>query len=162
MANAAFQTNFDPQGFGAVVIDATVQELHRIGQDMRTAIAEEMDRHGINVSGDTRASVTYTVEPENERIVLTAGPGTGYAFYVYAGTKPHWPPSRPIVKWVKKKLGVSDAKADSVAFLVQRKIAHRGTPSQDFLSGPFHKYGRGAEVMIARRIANEIANMGAA
>lgn len=46
---------------------------------------------------------------------------------VELGTKPHWPPIGPIQHWVEGKLHVPANESKSVAFLIARKIARKGT-----------------------------------
>lgn len=59
-----------------------------------------------------------------------------YAVPVELGTKPHFPPLAPLRDWVEKKLGVSKSQSRSVAFLVARKIAAKGTkPQKPFETG---------------------------
>ena len=54
-----------------------------------------------------------------------------YALIVEIGRQPgKMPPHEPIVAWVRAKLGVDDDQADSVAFLIRRKIAREGTAAQ--------------------------------
>lgn len=49
---------------------------------------------------------------------------TDYAIFVAKGTKPHWPPIKPIEKWANRK-GIPP-------FLVARAIARRGTKANPF------------------------------
>jgi hypothetical protein len=43
------------------------------------------------------------------------------------GTRPHFPPIKPILFWVEKKLGLSGKEAKSAAFCIARAISKRGT-----------------------------------
>ena len=49
---------------------------------------------------------------------------------VELGTKPHMPPSKALIPWVRAVLGVSAKEAPGVAYLVARKIAKSGTKAQ--------------------------------
>jgi hypothetical protein len=51
----------------------------------------------------------------------------GYAVPLERGAKPHWPPRGALDLWVRRKLGVPEKQVRSVAFLIARKIAQRGT-----------------------------------
>lgn len=51
----------------------------------------------------------------------------GYAPAVERGARPHFPPPGALELWVQRKLGVPANKARSVAFVVARAIARRGT-----------------------------------
>lgn len=56
-----------------------------------------------------------------------------YAPAVEAGSVPHFPPPGPLQLWVRRKLGISDEKdVRSVAFLIGRAIARRGTKARNF------------------------------
>jgi hypothetical protein len=59
-----------------------------------------------------------------------------YAAVIEHGRRPggRMPPVKALVPWVRRKLGVGDAEAQSVAFLVARKIARDGTPGKQILS----------------------------
>ncbi len=61
-------------------------------------------------------------------IVAVHPPADVYAAAVEYGTRPHFPPIAALVPWVKRKFQVKDeAEAESIAFLIARKIAARGT-----------------------------------
>jgi hypothetical protein len=69
------------------------------------------------------------VRPENggdQQVVY----GTGVVMHVMENwtTWSKWPPQKPILDWVTGKLGLSGKKADSVAFLIRRKIGTFGLP----------------------------------
>lgn len=57
-----------------------------------------------------------------------------YAAYVEYGTKAHWAPVDMMRQWVKKKLRVEEKDVNSVAYLVNRKIARRGTTPHPFFA----------------------------
>lgn len=79
-------------------------------------------------TGSLRQSIDRSVRGRLARIegrVFTPSP---YGLPVERGRKPgKFPPIAPIELWVRRKLQVSDSEARSVAFLVARKIARRGT-----------------------------------
>ena len=61
-----------------------------------------------------------------------------HALPVETGAKPHWPPAAALEGWVKRKLGISDPReAKSVAFLVARAIARRGTKAVEMFARGF-------------------------
>lgn len=51
-----------------------------------------------------------------------------HAIYVERGTKPHWVPIEPLLRWARIVLGDEGA-----AYAVQRKIAVEGTDPQPFV-----------------------------
>ena len=57
-----------------------------------------------------------------------------HSAYINDGTKPHTPPRDVLVKWVKRKLGYSEKKAQQIAFLIQQKIRFYGTEPRPFMS----------------------------
>lgn len=50
-----------------------------------------------------------------------------YGESIEHGTKPHFPPVKPILFWVEKRLGLSGKEALSVACAIVRKIGKKGT-----------------------------------
>jgi hypothetical protein len=63
-----------------------------------------------------------------DRVVGMVASPLAYAEFVELGTRPHFPPTRPIEDWVQAKLGIDDPKERaSVAFLIARKISVEGT-----------------------------------
>lgn len=57
-----------------------------------------------------------------------------YALPVEDGSRPHWPPLEPLKLWAKRKLG-----DESLAFLIQRKIARSGTKAHRMFQKGFDK-----------------------
>ncbi len=53
--------------------------------------------------------------------------GFPYGVAVREGTRPHFPPYRELIPWVNAVLGVQGKRANSVAFLIARKISKYGT-----------------------------------
>lgn len=72
--------------------------------------------------------------PFGQRLVVWQGAEQRGYFYgraVRGGTRPHMPPYRELIPWVRAVLGIGAAEAGRVAWLVARKIARRGTrPNQ--------------------------------
>ena len=65
------------------------------------------------------------------------GAAKAYAAAVHEGRKRgKMPPSHALIPWVRKKLGVPEDEAASVAFLVARKIRDVGTKPTKFLERP--------------------------
>jgi len=72
-----------------------------------------------------RRKLEAIVEVQNEKYAAAIEYGfpAGYVF----------PPSKALIPWVKKKLGVPDDRAKGVAFLIARKIYERGRPAKPFM-----------------------------
>lgn len=58
---------------------------------------------------------------------------SNYAAAVHGGSKPHWAPPPVIEDWVKRKFGGSPVQIKNLAFLINKKIATRGTIGRPFL-----------------------------
>lgn len=82
------------------------------------------------VSGLTRASIGGDAFSTPAGVLGVVGSSQPAALFVELGTKPHMPPVDALVPWVREVLGVQGVRARSVAFLIARKIARKGTPAQ--------------------------------
>jgi len=88
-------------------------------------------------------------------------PADAYAAYVETGTRPHFPPSKALVPWVKTKLGVTnDKEAKCVAFLVARMISERGTPTAHMFDKTLEQLGREAPAILEAEVAQATASAG--
>lgn len=132
---------------------AIERELTMIGLEIEKTAVEYLDRKNINVDGDLRDSINSKVEREVRSMILQIGANSDHAVYVHDGTKPHWPPYWPILRWVLKKLNIKGPPAKRVTFLVRRKIARKGTKAKPFLATAF----RAHKNKIAGRIADAVA-----
>ena len=85
-------------------------------------------------SGNLLASISTKIEV-NGSVYTVILNSLDYLKYLETGTKPHWPPSEPILKWVKdKRLPTRELTGDKslptekqLTYLVCRKIAKYGT-----------------------------------
>jgi hypothetical protein len=66
--------------------------------------------------------------------------GVGYVYFsaphappTEYGSRPHYPPIKPLIGWARRKLGLSDKNAKSVAYAIQHKIAKEGTYPMRYL-----------------------------
>ena len=66
--------------------------------------------------------------------------GVGYVYFdaphalpTEFGSRPHYPPIKPLIGWARRKLGLSDKKAIEVAYAIQHKIAKEGTAPMRYL-----------------------------
>ena len=85
-------------------------------------------------SGNLLASISTKIEVDGSvyTVILNS---LDYLKYLETGTKPHWPPTEPILKWVKdKRLPTRELTGDKslptekqLTYLVCRKIAKEGT-----------------------------------
>jgi hypothetical protein len=105
-------------------------------------------------------SVVAEMSGELAGDLFVAPPADVYGMPVETGTRPHWPPREPILRWVKHKFGVDGKEAESIAFLVARKIAKRGTPGHLMFERAFVKLEEDALGIMEREITEEIQREG--
>ena len=96
----------------------------------------EKDSRGNNrvASGNLLSSIHTTIDTGTETYTVYLH-SKEYLKYLENGTKPHWPPSKPILEWVRnKKLPTKESTGDKslptekqLAFLVSRSISINGT-----------------------------------
>lgn len=93
-------------------------------------------------SGSLLASIHTSIEIDGERYTVYLH-SEDYLKYIESGTKAHWPPSKPILQWVKdKKLPTSESTGDKslptekqLTFLISRAMAGL-SPNQARLKNP--------------------------
>ena len=100
-------------------------------ESVLTLEAEVKERTPVGVgdspTGHIRASIAGDVVSRDNLIRGIVGTPAEYALPLEEGTRPHFPPPSALISWVHFKLGVSDAEARGVAFLVARSISRKGT-----------------------------------
>lgn len=126
--------NIDPVGDQKQISAAIEAELVAFGLDLERTAQEYLQRRGISYTGDVVKSVRSEVEKVTDGFRLQFGSNVPHAIFVHEGTRPHWPPAKPIREWVRKKLNVPTKELDSVTFLVQRKISRVVTKAKPFLA----------------------------
>lgn len=89
---------------------------------------KELTPVGIGGGGGLRGTIAAR-EPEvsADAVIGVVGTPARYAEAVELGTRPHFPPVQPLADWAQFKLGVPEAQARDVGFLIARKIARVGT-----------------------------------
>lgn len=103
--------------------------LNRYGQRIVTELVRDIQtkqvtKYGaVNASGNLAKSIRYEVKGGTLLVY-----GNDYIFYLVYGRKPgKAPPRDVIVQWIKDKPIRSDIPINSLAYLIQRKIAKQGT-----------------------------------
>ena len=81
-----------------------------------------------------RKSITAEIRARTEFIEGVVGSNLDYAPYVELGTRPHWPPKRPIIYWAMRVLQLRGVELRAAVRGIQRKISHHGTKPQPYLS----------------------------
>ena len=113
-------------------------EVRKVLTEYRTKF-EELVRTKIQekdkiASGNLLANISTKIEVDGSvyTVILNS---LNYLKYLETGTKPHWPPTKPILKWIKdKRLPTREYTGDKslptekqLTYLVRRKIAKEGT-----------------------------------
>jgi HK97 gp10 family phage protein len=88
-------------------------------------------------TGRLRASITPQVVVRTNTVTGIVGSNVLYAPYVEFGTRPHWPPRRPLIMWAARKLGLTGVELRGAVRGIQRKIAHHGTKGLHYLQNAF-------------------------
>lgn len=97
-----------------------------------------------------------------DRVVGMVASPLAYAEYVELGTRPHFPPTRPIEDWVQAKLGIDDPKERaSVAFLIARKISVEGTKADGTWQRVADAASPAVEAAIAAGVGRALDRLGA-
>ena len=125
----------------------TAAELEVIGGLIIQRLADNLDANNTNASGSLKGSITLHLKPNGLGMFIDA---LDYWDDVDEGTRPHTPPRSAILKWLsypnvrdKLKKGKSDAafgerEANSIAFLIQRKIKREGTKGTNFFTNVYN------------------------
>lgn len=116
---------------------------------------EIKDRLPTGVTGLLRGSITHKLiaQARGQEIAGKVFSPLNYAAPVELGTKPHFPPLAPLRDWVEKKLGVSKSQSRSVAFLIARKIAAKGTKPQKHFETGFRDNAEQVNAILGRGLA---------
>lgn len=117
----------------------TQEEIERSMLEALLLLEREIkDATPVGAHGLLRGSYTHALRgAARGEVVGEVGSPLNYALPVELGTKPHFPPVAALRDWVEKKLGVDPARSASVAFLVARKIAKRGTKGAKMATNTF-------------------------
>ena len=101
-------------------------------------IVERAAKLGAPVNtGRLRASITPEVRPRVRNVQGIVGTNVAYAAPVEYGSRAHWAPIGPLIRWVHLKQIASPGDERSVAYAVQHAIARRGTRAHPFLEPAF-------------------------
>ena len=115
-------------------LDDLYDLLVELGENVRKGYVNKLVKNGHPTQENTLASTVTSeviVKGTTYEVVLNL---QDYWKYVEEGTRPHWPPKDAILHWVEVKPVIPrpDAKGripspKSLAFLISRKIAKKGT-----------------------------------
>ena len=95
--------------------EVTKKNLEKLSE----RIAKRIDERGLNSSGSAKDSL----EVKDNKLY-----GNDYIYFLDKGRRPgKFPPVQNMLEWVRRKLGITDESANSIAYLVGRKISREGT-----------------------------------
>lgn len=91
-------------------------------------------------TGNLLSSIHTSINIGNEKYTVYLH-SKEYLKYIENSTKPHWPPSKPILEWVKaKRLPTRESTGDKslptekqLSFLISRKISEKGTKANNVI-----------------------------
>ncbi len=86
-----------------------------------------------------RETMFHQVTGYGDRLHGLLGTPAIYGESLEYGTKPHFPPVGPLRYWVEKKLGLQGNEAASVAYLIARSIAKKGTKGAQMFEKGFDR-----------------------
>lgn len=111
---------------------ALVQRELLVSMTQATLLIEREVKENIprGATGLTAASVTSDAFSTPAGVLGVVASSQPSATFVELGTKPHRPPVAALIPWVRAVLGVDAKRAPSVAFLIARKIARKGTEAK--------------------------------
>lgn len=75
----------------------------RIGLTLEREVKDVLVANDKIATGELRKSIRYKVTKLLSAYLITCFANVKYSQYVYDGTRPHFPPIEPIVRWVQRK-----------------------------------------------------------
>lgn len=102
-----------------------------------------------------RDTIFQKLEMRGESLWGMVGTPAVYGEPLEYGTRAHFPPLKPILFWVEKKLGLMGKEAKSAAFCIARAISKRGTKGAHMFEKGF-EMNEAAVVSILNRIPEDI------
>lgn len=134
------------------VIEAVVRGLRSGARLLEGFVVQEItaaEPYPAVATGELAGSVVTTNFDDGAIVRVEAPHGP----MMEEGTRPHFPPLRPIIDWVLvKRFATDEASARRVAYAVALGIAERGIAPRHF----FRKAVGRAEPLIPREIVNEL------
>ncbi len=110
--------------------EVTRRELLGTMTEATLLVEREAKERTPKASGMTAASIMSDAFSSPVGVIGTVGSSQPSLAFVELGTKPHMPPVEALIPWVRAVLGVERKRERSVAYLVARKIARKGTKAQ--------------------------------
>jgi len=89
--------------------------------------ARVVEKAPVGATGALRSSIQEEIEERGDEVIGYVLTNLDYALPVEFGSRPHFPPIEPLEYWARRKLQLSAAEAENVAWRVARKISQKGT-----------------------------------
>jgi len=141
------------EAFPTIARNAKKAKLTEAIELLYAAIVEETPRGAGPVHiADT---IFRKVSTSGEQMSGLLGTPAVYGMPLELGSRPHFPPIDPIEHWVERKLGIVGKASRSVAFLIARKIARKGTDAAKMFERGFEKKA-GSVIAILEQIPEDI------
>lgn len=150
--------------FGKLIATEIEKLAENIALKLESETVDVIDENDIRSEGSLRKSISSNIENRSKEAVLSylvkVFGNVNYAVYVHEGTRPHFPPIEPIMRWVKNKgigqqfyikskraiatkrkavktkSGLSENKYSSevrsVAYAIAKSISKKGTRGKKF------------------------------
>ncbi len=113
-----------------------MNSLFRVGHLVRTRAIENLNKptpHGkvsLPTSNSGELAKKIEVVPKGKSVfVISSAP---YSAYVEYGTRPHYPPAKPLIKYARRKYQLSQKEAVRRGYALQRYIGKHGTKARPF------------------------------
>ena len=105
--------------------------------------------------GALRASITPDVQRRDTMVIGVVGSNLVYAPYQEFGTRPFWPPWRPLYEWARRKVKGDLKAAGALAAGARRSIARYGIKAKRFLQTAFED-SKSDIIRLFNRVVNDI------
>jgi hypothetical protein len=152
MARATIKIIRQPDN-GAIIAsvrEVVTSSLTAAGLRVRDAARESLNRQHRVDSGDLQKAISEPRPVAGDDLAFDVIAERDYAVFVEYGRGPgKQPPPDVLLAWVKRRLGLEGAEAQSAAFLIGRSIGKNGVPGAYFLR-------EGAEAIDVDQLAREI------
>lgn len=134
---------FQPAKAEAVLDDMVKDLAHRL--------AFRAKNYAPYATGNLRRTIVpHQVRPAEWEVPAVGSENKPYAAFMEFGTRPHWPPSEDIERWVRIKFKIAEPKAvKRTAYLVRRAIAKRGLAPRYYMRQAFEKTIEDAPSVVA-------------
>lgn len=138
--------------------------LNDFGVEFVNLLADKIIEADGIASGEMLNTLDFNVRKEGLYYTFTVYlKHTDYFPYFDQGTRPHWPPKDPIIKWIQDKPIYPEADAngklptvEQLAFLISRKISQDGTEARNVFDAAKKELIPKYEQLFADALAKDI------